>query len=152
MCDIGFLYYYYPGSYPSGFTNPDTTELYAALNWKMLQLKYSYSLDDKTFGIPEFARQQLHRSATLNWDVVDKVNDVHRQGHVDRPRRLSELPEQRRLQLHRLEGRRRRFDLYGVTRSDSSAPDTNAKSAFYTNSYGKNMANGQFVAYVQKTF
>ena len=44
------------------------------------------------------------------------------------------------------------FDLSGVHGRARSAPDTNAKSAFYTNPYGKNMAGGQFVAYVQKTF
>ena len=36
--DLGVLYYWYPGRYPSGYSpKPNTTELYAALNWKMLQ-------------------------------------------------------------------------------------------------------------------
>jgi len=40
--DLGVLTYNYPGSgKPSGAARPDTTELYAALNWKWLTLKYS---------------------------------------------------------------------------------------------------------------
>src|SRR5436190_15595448 len=50
--DVGALYYYYPGTYPPGYTLPDTTELYAALTWKFLSLKYSGSVNNKTFGIP----------------------------------------------------------------------------------------------------
>jgi uncharacterized protein (TIGR02001 family) len=42
--DVGLLRYYYPGSYPDGFTSPDTTEIYAAVSWKMLTAKYSHSL------------------------------------------------------------------------------------------------------------
>jgi uncharacterized protein (TIGR02001 family) len=47
--DVGLLQYLYPGSYPKGFTKPDTLEAYVAGTWKMLTLKYSYSLSD-TFG------------------------------------------------------------------------------------------------------
>ena len=50
MLDLGALYYWYPGSYPAGFTNPDTTELYAALSWKWLTGKYSYIIGN-TFGV-----------------------------------------------------------------------------------------------------
>src|SRR5436190_23394722 len=32
--DLGVLYYDYPGSYPAGFTNPNTTELHAARSWE----------------------------------------------------------------------------------------------------------------------
>lgn len=42
--DLGVLTYNYPGSgKPSGAARPDTTELYATLNWKWLTLKYSRS-------------------------------------------------------------------------------------------------------------
>lgn len=52
-CDVGLLRYQYPGDYPGiggAVVEPDTTELYAALSWKMLTLKGSYSLGD-TFGV-----------------------------------------------------------------------------------------------------
>ena len=64
--DLGLLYYYYPGSPkppvagPAGcFYGPlscpkaNTTELYGALGWKWATLKYSHSIDNKTFGVPE---------------------------------------------------------------------------------------------------
>ncbi len=48
--DVGVLTYNYPGSYPSGFTKPDTTELYGALGWKWLSVKYSYAVSKNIFG------------------------------------------------------------------------------------------------------
>lgn len=48
--DLGFLYYYYPGNVAPGFIKADTQEIYAALGWKWLSAKYSYSIDD-TFGV-----------------------------------------------------------------------------------------------------
>jgi uncharacterized protein (TIGR02001 family) len=44
--DVGLLYYYYPGKYPSGFNSPNTLEAYVAGSWKTLTLKYSHSLTD----------------------------------------------------------------------------------------------------------
>lgn len=41
--DVGVLTYNYPGTYPAGFTKPDTTEVYGALTWKFLTAKYSHS-------------------------------------------------------------------------------------------------------------
>jgi len=42
--DVGVLTYNYPGSgKPTGAANPDTTELYGALSWKWLTLKYSHT-------------------------------------------------------------------------------------------------------------
>ncbi|WP_343720338.1 TorF family putative porin, partial [Achromobacter dolens] len=39
--DLGVLQYYYPGDYPSGYTSPDTTELYAGLGYGPVLFKYS---------------------------------------------------------------------------------------------------------------
>ncbi|MCX8016886.1 MAG: TorF family putative porin, partial [Rhodocyclaceae bacterium] len=42
--DVGVLIYNYPGSgKPTGNAKPDTTELYGALSWKWLSLKYSHT-------------------------------------------------------------------------------------------------------------
>lgn len=48
--DIGLLRYQYPGDFGGVATEPQTTELYGALTWKMLTLKTSVSLGD-TFGV-----------------------------------------------------------------------------------------------------
>lgn len=42
--DVGVLTYNYPGTgKPTGNAKPDTTELYGALSWKFLTLKYSHT-------------------------------------------------------------------------------------------------------------
>lgn len=60
--DFGLLYYYYPGSVKPatlctygtvGCPKANTTELYAALGWKWIVVKYSHSIDNKTFGVPD---------------------------------------------------------------------------------------------------
>ena len=48
--DVGVLTYNYPGSYPAGFVNPDTTEIYGALGYKWLSLKYSSVVSSHIFG------------------------------------------------------------------------------------------------------
>ena len=50
--DVGFLRYNYPGYYLSGATKADTNEIYGALGWKWVTLKYSNSLGD-TFGMKD---------------------------------------------------------------------------------------------------
>ena len=49
--DIGLLYYWYPGDPASGAARANTLEAYAGLSWKWISAKYSYSLQDKTFGV-----------------------------------------------------------------------------------------------------
>lgn len=39
--DVGVYEYYYPGTYPSGFTSPNTTEIYAGVGYGDFSLKYS---------------------------------------------------------------------------------------------------------------
>ena len=41
--DIGGLYYYYPGSYPDGYTSPNTFEGYLGLSYSFLSFKASYA-------------------------------------------------------------------------------------------------------------
>jgi uncharacterized protein (TIGR02001 family) len=50
--DVGFLRYNYPGDY-HGITKANTNELYIAGSWKWAYLKYSHSIGDDTFGIPD---------------------------------------------------------------------------------------------------
>lgn len=60
--DAGILYYWYPGTVKGpalcvfGANTPcpkaNTTELYAAFGWKWIVVKYSHSVDKKTFGVP----------------------------------------------------------------------------------------------------
>lgn len=48
--DVGVLTYNYPGSYPTGFVKPDTTEIYGQIGWKSVSLKYSHAVSSHIFG------------------------------------------------------------------------------------------------------
>ncbi len=54
--DVGYLRYNYPGEYPStmvaGAAKADTDEIYGAIGYKWVTLKYSHSLGD-TFGLDD---------------------------------------------------------------------------------------------------
>lgn len=49
--DVGGLYYWYPGDVAPGAVKADTFELYGALGWKWITVKYSHSMKDETFGV-----------------------------------------------------------------------------------------------------
>jgi|KBSMisStandDraft_5_1062788.scaffolds.fasta_scaffold158161_2 uncharacterized protein (TIGR02001 family) len=149
VLDLGALYYYYPGSYPSGYTKPDTTELYAALTWKWFTAKYSYSVNNKTFGFPD-SRGSDYWELNGTYDIVDKVNDAIGKvtvfGHIGK-------------QKFKNNGFYDYGDwkvgisteVYGVT-VGIYGTDTDAETTAYTNRFGKNTGGSQFVGYVQKTF
>jgi uncharacterized protein (TIGR02001 family) len=48
--DVGALKYYYPGNSNGNSLTPDTTELYVAIGWKFITLKYNYSISKYLFA------------------------------------------------------------------------------------------------------
>ncbi len=153
--DLGVMYYWYPGSYPPNWTTDDTTELYAALSWKFLSLKYSYSVNNQIFGVPD-SRGSQYLDLTASYDIVDKINDTFGKvtvfGHYG---------------YQWFKGTPNGFDNsnlnYGDWKVGASVDvlgvtvglygtGTNANSMYYTNPYGKNISENQIVGYVQKTF
>ena len=77
--DVGLLYYYYPGTYPSGFTSPNTTELYVAGTWQTLTLKYSHALSN-LFGFAD-SKGAGYLDLTGTFDVGSGVTPT---AHVGR--------------------------------------------------------------------
>jgi len=154
--DIGLLYYWYPGSYPPNYTTPNTTEVYAALSWKFLSLKYSYGLNNQTFGIPQ-SRGSSYLDFTASYDVVEKVNDAIGKvtvfGHYGyqwyQGTQNSGFNNDNLSYGYWKVGAS--TEIYGLT-VGIYGTGTNAKSQYYTNTYGKNLADNQFVGYIQKTF
>jgi len=67
--DVGALYYWYPGDYPSGFNSADTTELYFGLSYSLFTAKYSYAVSD-LFGIPDSDGSSA-LDVGANWEFVD---------------------------------------------------------------------------------
>lgn len=53
--DIGTLYYAYPGNRNPGVSSANTWEAYFALGWKWITFKNSFSLMNTTFGVTDSA-------------------------------------------------------------------------------------------------
>lgn len=53
--DVGGLYYYYPGTYDNlgAYRKPNTFEVYGAIGYKWVTLKYSRGVSNHTFGVNE---------------------------------------------------------------------------------------------------
>ena len=142
--DIGLLYYYYPGSYVAGATNPDTTEIYGAIAWKWVSLKYSYSVHH-TFGVPDNAG---YLDLSANYPINDAWTfnaHIGRQDYQGSTNGVSNNV----------------FDYtdwkLGVTwvvngyNIGAYYTDTNAKDAGYTLA-GRNIGKATGTVFVQKTF
>ncbi len=67
--DVGFVRYNFPGTYAPGVTMPDTNELYAALGYRWVAVKYSYSLGN-TFGIAQ-AKGSNYVDLSVNYPIED---------------------------------------------------------------------------------
>jgi len=64
--DIGVLTYNYPGSYPAGHVDADTTEVYGALGWQWLSLKYSHVVSSHVFGFTSSSGGKTRGSGYLD--------------------------------------------------------------------------------------
>lgn len=146
--DLGVLYYWYPGTYPDGFKRPNTTELYAALSWKMLSAKYSHSVSD-TFGFAD-SKNSYYVEGNLNWDVVEKVNDVV--GKVTLFAHVGYQSFKNNGDFSYTDWKvGASTEIWGLT-VGIFGTGTDAESDLYTNRFGRNTAANQFVGYVQKSF
>ncbi len=83
--DFGVLTYNYPGSYPSGFTKPNTTEVYGSLGWKWLSAKYSYVVSKNIFGFTgtggENTRGSDYLEANATYDLGEGWGVLGHVGH-----------------------------------------------------------------------
>jgi uncharacterized protein (TIGR02001 family) len=82
--DLGAITYYYPGNKIDGTESPDTTEIYAALSWKFLTLKDSYTVSKNFVGWYDYVNSKktqgsnyLELNATYDlgsgWGVLGHV-------------------------------------------------------------------------------
>ncbi|CAG2156202.1 putative bacterial protein [compost metagenome] len=141
--DLGVLEYYYPGDYPSGFTRPYTTEVYAGIGYGPVFLKYSHALTN-LFG---FADSKNSYYIDLTANVPLNVWDLTVNAHVG------------------YQGVKNLSDAsytdwkIGVTKDFGKGLsvavaylDTNAKRGIYTNSHGRYMGKATALASITKTF
>ncbi|HEY9271898.1 TorF family putative porin [Achromobacter sp.] len=141
--DLGILQYYYPGDYPSGYTSPDTTELYAGIGYGPLMFKYSIAMTN-LFGFADSKHSQYFDLSgnfdtgvwglTLNAHVGRQlVRNVDNADYTDWKLGLTKD--------------------FGQGLSVSLAYlDTNADRAVYTNTRGRDMGRATGLLSLTKTF
>jgi uncharacterized protein (TIGR02001 family) len=82
--DVGILQYYYPHNGDSTNINFNTTEIYGAVSWQWLSLKYSHTVSNDYFGIGQIqesagvaprpkGRNTGYLDLSGNYPVMDKL-------------------------------------------------------------------------------
>lgn len=77
--DFGYLRYNYPGSVSSGFTRPDTDEIYVAGTLKEYTLKYSHGISN-VFGTAG-SKNTGYIDLTAAWPVMEGITLTAHVGH-----------------------------------------------------------------------
>ena len=140
--DIGAITYWYPGDFPAGFNDADTTELYFGVGYGIFTAKYSYALTD-LFGYTD-SDGSGYLDLSANWGFAENWT----------------------LNLHAGKQWIQGNDAYeysdwklGATRSFGNGwslagawLDTNADDALYTNPQGTQIADATAVLTFTKTF
>jgi len=140
--DFGLYTYYYPGDYPSGFTDPNTTEVYVAISYAIASLKYSHSLTN-TFGFSD-SKNSGYLDLSANWEFVPTwVLNAH-VGH----QRIENFGAASYTDWKL--GVTKNFD--GNWSIALAYFDTNADTGVYTNPYGTFQGRSTGVLTVTKTF
>jgi uncharacterized protein (TIGR02001 family) len=156
--DLGFLRYNYFGTYPSGAgvpPTPDTNELYAAVTWKWLTAKYSYSLG-KTFGVAE-AKGSDYLDLTAAVPVTDDITLTLHAGHQRYKGSIDGVSNDDKFSYtdYRVELAK---NLSANWQIGAGVSDTNAKStfagnnAYYYPTIDKNIGKATAYAFAKKTF
>lgn len=140
--DVGLYEYYYPGTYPAGFTRPYTTEAYGSLGYKGVTLKYSHAFTN-LFG---FQGSKNSGYVDLSWNVEFSPGwtlNLHA-GHQD---------------VRHVAGASYSDWKVGVTRAFAHGYsvslgyyDTNASRSVYTNAYGHYLGRATGILSLGKSF
>ncbi|MCG3573759.1 TorF family putative porin [Ralstonia solanacearum] len=142
--DVGVLQYYYPGSYPEGFTRPHTTEGYAQIGYGPVTFKYSHAFSN-LFGFADSHHSQYFDLSgnfdTGFWGLTLNLHVGYQDVKHQNPR--ASYADWK----------------IGVTKDFGSGwtaslayIDTNASRLAYTNSHGNYMGKATALLSVTKTF
>jgi uncharacterized protein (TIGR02001 family) len=162
--DIGLIRYQYPGTYENlgAYRNPGTTEVYGAIGYKWLTLKYSKAISTYTFGVNEGkGADYIDLSAAVPLD-----EGLNLQFHVGHQR----YPSNSNLGYYTTSGGNNGLFSYtdyklGLTKdyagltfgfaltyanTKDTAPDND--TTVYMNAFGKNIGRSRGILSVTKTF
>jgi len=160
--DLGVYGYVYPGKRNPGVFNVDTWELYAALGWKWVSVKFSYALTDYFGARPSANQQKTDGSWYIDGSAAYPIGDtgwaiLGHVGHLD-------------VRHDGSDGDLSTAGKVGYTDwkigFSYTVPDglfknvelgayytgSDAKSRFYTDLTGLDTSRNRGVAYVKKTF
>jgi uncharacterized protein (TIGR02001 family) len=139
--DVGVLTYNYPGTFPAGYTDADTTEVYGSLGWKWISAKYSYSTTN-LFGFSD-SKGSDYLEVNAAFDLGNGFGVSGHAGH----QKIKNNTDYSYTDW-KVGGT---YDVgYGVV--GLAYVSTNADSAFYTNRFNKDLGEGRVVLSFGKTF
>ena len=163
--DVGAIQYYYPGRYNNlgAYRQPDTTEVYGAIGYKWVTLKYSKAISTYTFGVNE-SRGASYVDLTAQIPVGESGYTI--QAHVGR----QDYSGKPNADYWGTSGGNNDFFDYtdyklGVTKeyqgfnfglawtyanTKHTAPDNNTTA--YMNAFGENIGRSRVALSVAKTF
>ena len=160
--DLGVYGYVYPGRKNPGVFDVDTWELYAALGWKWVSVKASYSLIDYFGARPNASQNKtdgswyIDLSATYpvgetGWALLGHVGhlDVRHDGSDNDPSTLGKVSYtdwKAGVSYTVPDG------LFKNVEVGAYYTGNDAKQRFYTDLTGYNTAKDRVVGYVKKTF
>ena len=140
--DVGALYYWYPGDYPSAFNSPDTGEIYAGITVGVFAAKYSYALTD-LFGYAD-SDGSGYLDVAANWEFAPTWTlNAHAGKQWIGNNEAFEYADWKLGVTKTFEGG------FGVALAYS---DTDADQALYTNAHGNFLGDDTVVLTVTKTF
>lgn len=163
--DVGLIRYYYPGRFDNlgAYRQPDTTEVYGAVGYKWLTLKYSRGISAYTFGVNE-SRGASYLDLTAQIPLGESGYTII--GHVGR----QNYPGKPNVGYWGGSGGNNNYFDYtdykfGVTKeyqgfsfglawsyanTRHTAPDGNTTA--YMNAFGRNIGRDRLLASVSKSF
>jgi len=140
--DVGLNYYWYPGTYPSGFTDPDTLEGYFSVGFSIFTVKYNHAFTD-LFGIDGAAGSgyldlSLSQAFAETWTFDAHVG----RQWVDGASALDYTDWSLGVSKDFGNG-------FGLS---LAYVDTNAEKDIYTNAFGKYLGKGTGILTLSKSF
>jgi uncharacterized protein (TIGR02001 family) len=149
--DVGVLTYNYPGTYPSGFVKPDTTEIYGALGWKWLTAKYSYVVSSHIFGFSTptggDTRGSGYIDLTGTFDLGNGWGVTAHAGHQTIKDFGDASYSDYKLGITKDVG----FGSVGLYYSDTNAQSCGDSVPVYCNAFGRDLGKGRAVLSFSKT-
>jgi len=148
--DVGVLTYNYPGTYPSGFAKPDTTEVYGGLGWKWLSAKYSYVVSKNIFGFTGTSGQNTRGSDYLELNATYDLGEGWGVlGHVGH-QKIKNLSDASYTDYKVGVTKDVGFGVVGLSYWDTDAKGDAGQ--IYRNTYNKDLGKGTALLSFSKTF